>query len=90
MITLNKRLLQIKGRISYDSVSETSTGHYSEPPGVIMSIGYLRRLSNRNTFFTNIAYSCARNRTEPYLNDFSSLLISFGFSFNLTAGELLK
>jgi hypothetical protein len=83
----NNHFVQLKCGLSYNFISESSTDLYSEKVGYIMSIGYMRRLSEWFTYYADLNYDYAKTDNGYYFKDWGGFLINFGISINLGADE---
>ena len=86
----NNNYIQLKCGLSYNYISEELTELYSEPFGLIMSIGYMKRISKYLTYYVDLNYDYAKTNTGYYFKDWGGFLINFGLSLNIGADETSK
>jgi len=86
----NDNYIQLKCGLSYNFISEELTELYSEPFGLIMSVGYMKKLSKYVTYYVDLNYDYAKTNTGYYFKDWSGFLINFGISLNIGADETSK
>jgi len=74
--------LQLKLGISYNFISEELTDLYSEPVGLLMSVGYMKKISKVMTYYVDFGYDYVKTDRSKLFKDWSGVLINFGISFN--------
>lgn len=77
--------IQLKYGLSYNFIKETLNEIEDKNIGLIMSVGYMKRVSPLFTYYVDLNYDYAKTKTGYQFKDWSGLLINFGISFNLEA-----
>ena len=86
----NDNYFQIKCGITYNFISEELTDLNSEPFGLIMSVGYMKRLSKYMTYYLDLNYDYAKATSGYRFKDWSGFLVNSGISINLGADEPMR
>ena len=73
----------MKYGLTYNFISEEASKLYDEPLGIVMSVGYMNRVSKYFTYYLDLGYDHTIVNKNTQFKDWGGMQINFGISLNL-------